>query len=303
VPIIPRSFGPQYRGRTGRSLPDQTEPRFSGGHSRPVRPKAIALRIVTFNVKFSRFINRALQLLEKSQALQNLDILALQEMDEAGVERIAKRLGLNYVYYPAVVHSAHGKNFGNALLSPWPILEDRKIFLPHSGQIDKMQRIAVAATLKIGKRKFRAYSLHLGTALEILPRQRKQQVETVLSDAQSFSDPIIIVGDMNARGIGRFLERQGYFWATKSVRRTISLFAWDHIFIRNFEGTPKGEVGVVKDNLQASDHKPVWMVLRLDNQKGPTFPKRKSLLPGKVLPTLNLSRRKRKKSPDQSGVI
>lgn len=257
--------------------------------------------MVTFNVKFSRHIDRALRLFEKSQALQNLDILALQEMDEAGVEKIARRLGLNYVYYPAVVHSAHGKNFGNALLSPWRILEDQKIFLPHSGQIEKMQRIAVAATFKIGKRKFRAYSLHLGTALEILPRQRKHQVEVVLADAERFSCPIIVFGDMNARGIGRFLERQGYFWATKTVRRTISLFAWDHIFLRNFEGSPRGEVGVVQDNRQASDHKPVWMVLRLDGQRGPAFPKRRSLLPAKVLPTLHLSRRKKKKVSDQSG--
>ena len=118
----------------------------------------------------------------------------------------------------------------------------------------------------------------------------------MLADAERFSGPIIIVGDMNARGIGRFLERQGYFWATKSVRRTISLFAWDHIFIRNFEGSPRGEVGVVQDNRQASDHKPVWMVLRLDEQKGPTIPERRSLLPGKVLPTLTLRRRKNKDS-------
>lgn len=279
MPIIPKSIGRQYRGRTGQALPDQAGPRFTGGHSRPGRPVARALRIVTFNVKFSRYIDRALRLFEKSQALQDLDILALQEMDEAGVEKIARRLGLNYIYYPAVVHSAYGKNFGNALLSPWRILEDQKIFLPHSGQIEKMQRIAVAATFKVGKRKLRAYSLHLGTALEILPRQRKHQVEAVLADAEKFSGPIVIVGDMNARGIGRFLEKQGYFWATKSVRRTISLFAWDHIFIRNFEASPWGEVGVVQDNRQASDHKPVWMVLRLDGPKGPAFPKRRSLLP------------------------
>ena len=296
MPMIPKSIGRQYRGRTGQVFPDQTGPRYTGGHSRPGRPEAKALRIVTFNVKFSRYVDRALRLFEKSQALQDLDILALQEMDEAGVEKIARRMGLNYVYYPAVVHSAHGKNFGNALLSPWRILEDQKIFLPHSGQIEKMQRIAVGATFKIGKRKLRAYSLHLGTALEILPRQRKHQVQAVLADAERFSGPIIIVGDMNARGIGRFLERQGYFWATKSVRRTISLFAWDHIFIRNFEGSPRGEVGVVQDNRQASDHKPVWMVLRLDEQKGPTIPERRSLLPGKVLPTLTLRRRKKKDS-------
>lgn len=292
VPNLSKLMVSQYRGR---SLPDQTEPRFTGGYSLPGRPAAKALRIVTFNVKFSRYIHRALELFENNAALQDLDILALQEMDETGVENIARRFSLNYVYYPAIVHSVHGRNFGNALLSPWSIIEDQKIFLPHSGQIEKMQRIAVAATFKIGKRKLRAYSLHLGTALEILPWQRKQQIETVLTDAQRFSCPIVIVGDMNARGIGRFLERQGYFWATKSVRSTISLFAWDHIFIRNFEGKPVGKVGVVKDNRRASDHKPVWMVLRVDGQKGPAFPGRRSLLRSNVLQALHLGRRPKRK--------
>jgi endonuclease/exonuclease/phosphatase family metal-dependent hydrolase len=292
VPIISKLIGPQYRGRT---LPDQSGPRFTGGYGLPGRPAAKALRIITFNVKFSRYINRALELFEKTEALQDMDILALQEMDEKGVEKIARRFGLNYVYYPAAVHSVHDKNFGNALLSPWPIIDDKKIFLPHSGQIEKLQRIAVGATFKIGKRKLRAYSLHLGTALEILPRQRQHQMEAVLADAQRFSGPIVIVGDMNARGIGRFLERQGYFWATKSVRSTISLFAWDHIFIRNFEGQPVGKVGVVRDNRKASDHKPVWMVLRLEGQKGPPFPRRRALLRGRVLWKFNLGRRAKRK--------
>jgi hypothetical protein len=65
--------------------------------------------MVTFNVKFSQYIDRALQLLEKNQAIQDLDLLALQEMDGAGVEKIARRLGLNYVYYPAVVRPAGGR--------------------------------------------------------------------------------------------------------------------------------------------------------------------------------------------------
>lgn len=249
--------------RSRRNHFKPTGVRYAGGHS-PGRTETRALRIVTFNVKFARHIDRAVELLSGNETLQGVDILALQEMDEEGVEKIARHLGLNYVYYPAVVHKAHGKNFGNALLSPWEIVEDQKILLPHPGRARQVPRIAVAGTLTVGRQQLRAYSLHLGTALEIRPAQRKEQVAAVLHDALSFSGSVIIVGDMNARGIGRFLERHGYYWATKPVRRTISLFAWDHIFLRGFDLDQVKEVGVVRDNQRASDHKPVWITVGLD---------------------------------------
>jgi endonuclease/exonuclease/phosphatase family metal-dependent hydrolase len=248
---------------SGRNHLNPSKLRFAGGHSSG-RSESKALRVVTFNVKFARHIDRAVELFRGSDTLQGVDILALQEMDEEGVDQIARCLGLNYVYYPAHIHKAHGKNFGNALLSPWGIVADQKILLPHPGRAKQVPRIAVAGTLEVGRRRLRVYSLHLGTALEIRPGQRKNQVEPVLEDAESFPGSVIIVGDMNARGIGRFLERHGYHWATKPVRRTISLFAWDHIFLRGFDMNQVNEVGVVRDNQKASDHKPVWITLRLD---------------------------------------
>jgi endonuclease/exonuclease/phosphatase family metal-dependent hydrolase len=237
---------------------------------------------VTFNVKFARHVNRALTLFQETPELQRVDLLALQEMDEAGVDRVARSLDMNYVYYPAVVHRSHGKNFGNALLSPWPIQDDRKILLPHPGGKTRDQRIAVRGTIKVGQRKLRGYSIHLGTALEIGPRQRRKQVEAILADSETFDGPVILVGDMNARGIGSFLERKGFYWATRSVRRTISLFSWDHIFMRGFDTGQISKVGIVRDNRKASDHKPVWMVLRLDRSQPPSTPPTKRRLVQRV---------------------
>jgi endonuclease/exonuclease/phosphatase family metal-dependent hydrolase len=278
---------------SGRSHLKPTRQRFAGGDSSG-RSDTKGLLIVTFNVRFAKHIDRALTLLEGNDTLQGVDILALQEMDERGVEKIAIRLGLNYVYYPALIHRAHGKNFGNALLSPWSIVEDQKILLPHPGRAEKVPRIAVAGTLVVGRRRLRVYSLHLGTALEIGPKQRKDQVQAVLEDAEDFFGPVIIVGDMNARGIGRFLERHGYCWATKPVRRTISLFAWDHIFLRGFDMNQVNEVGVVRDNQKASDHKPVWISLRLDTSRSRGLSIAKSPLLSKVLPAISRGRTRKK---------
>jgi endonuclease/exonuclease/phosphatase family metal-dependent hydrolase len=241
--------------------PDPRGPRFAGRHA----PRSAAdrpLRVVTFNVRFARRVGRAIEALEESEELRDLDVLALQEMDEGGVKRIARRLGLDYVYYPAVVHPLHGRNFGNAVLSRFRIVDAHKIPLPHSGAGAGGLRVAVAATLAIGRRRLRAYNLHLGTPLEIRRRQREEQVAAVLADTLRFRGAVLILGDLNARGVGRLLETRGYLWATKQVRRTIGPFAWDHIFV----GGPSAAVldaGVVRDNHGASDHKPVWSLIEL----------------------------------------
>jgi endonuclease/exonuclease/phosphatase family metal-dependent hydrolase len=247
--------------RAPRNHPDPRGPRFAGSHA----PRSAAdrpLRVVTFNVRFARRVGRAIEALEESEELRGLDVLALQEMDERGVKRIARRLGLDYVYYPAVVHPLHGRNFGNAVLSRFRIADASKIPLPHSGAGEGGLRIAVAATLAVGRRRLRVYNLHLGTPLEIGRRQREEQVATVLADALRFRGAVLILGDLNARGVGRLVETRGYLWATKHVRRTIGPFAWDHIFLGG-PGTAVLDAGVVRDNRGASDHKPVWGLIEL----------------------------------------
>ena len=112
-----------------------TGPRFEGRHAPRPGPGASAdslIRVVTFNIKFAREIDRAIEVLQ-GDSLRGADILALQEMDESGAERIARALGYDYVFYPAVIHPASGRYFGPALLSRWPIERSWKVILPHAG--------------------------------------------------------------------------------------------------------------------------------------------------------------------------
>jgi endonuclease/exonuclease/phosphatase family metal-dependent hydrolase len=261
--VLARLVSRVSRRATARNHRDPGSPRFAGRHGQRGRAPS-SLRIVTFNVRFAREIDRAIALIGSHPELRRLDLLALQEMDEDGVERVARRLGLNYVYYPAVVHTEHGRNFGNALLSRWSIKRDFKIHLPHRGRIDDSQRIAVAATLVAGRCPVRVYNVHLGARLEIEGWQRARQMEVVLDDAARFPGPVVVMGDMNARDIGRLAEARRYTWATRSVRRTIGPFAWDHIFVGGRGRYRVVGVGVVRDNLGASDHKPVWLRLLID---------------------------------------
>jgi endonuclease/exonuclease/phosphatase family metal-dependent hydrolase len=241
------------------NYPSPAGPRYEGHHAVP--DTGPALKMVTFNVKWGRRVERVAELFAQTPELRDADLVCLQEMDGAGVERLARRLGYDYVYYPAVRHPIAGQDFGNALLSRWPIVEDRKIVLPERHRFRGMQRIAVGATVAAGGPPLRVYCVHLETAAGIEGPQRRRQVEAVLADAAAYPR-VVVAGDLNNRNqVGRLFERAGYEWITRDVGRTISLWSWDHIFTRGLTLRAPGRVGSVRDTRGASDHRPVWAEL------------------------------------------
>src|SRR5215218_4838871 len=106
------------------NLLNPTSPRFEGLYAPPpgVQPvfETTHVRVVSFNVKLADRIGPAIAVLQ-SDALREADVISLQEMDEAGVERIARALHLNYVYYPGSIHPTRQRYFGPAILTRWPI--------------------------------------------------------------------------------------------------------------------------------------------------------------------------------------
>jgi endonuclease/exonuclease/phosphatase family metal-dependent hydrolase len=220
---------------------------------------AEGLRIVTFNIKYARQIDRAIDLLSSEGPLHAADIIALQEMDAPGVERIAQALGLAYVYYPAAVHPRADKDFGNAVLVRGRIEEDHKLILPHAGRFGGMRRIAVAVTATVGGRRLRIYSTHLGTPKDVSSAGRRAQVAAILEDARNADVPVVVAGDCNARGgVAAAFQASGFRWPTEDVGRTISVFSWDHVFVRGFDGGLPLRSGAV-DSRGASDHRAVWV--------------------------------------------
>ena len=225
------------------------------GELRDARPD---LRIVTFNIEHGRRIAQAIAGLADHPELRGADVILLQEMTADGVVEIARALSLNAVYYPA--SRIEGRDKGSAVLSPWPIEESWKVPLPHRTYIVGNSRSAAAARLRIDGRSVIVYSVHLGSPLGLSPGKRRAQAEAVLADANRFPDqPIVIGGDMNSRSVGKVFIRGGFLWATRSARKTIWLFSYDHVFTRCL-GTDS-RAGVAQEVHDASDHRPVWAVL------------------------------------------
>jgi endonuclease/exonuclease/phosphatase family metal-dependent hydrolase len=175
---------------------------------------------------------------------------------------VAEAIGMWYVYYPAIFHLRTKRHFGNAVLSRWPIIEDKKILLPHHSRFARTQRTATAATIRLGGSLVRVYSTHLGTMTDVEPASRRDQLRAILADAAHY--PMVVLGgDMNDVSVGRVARDEGYSWPTERGPDTSWLGRLDHIFFKGFASPDSTASGTVLHVRGASDHLPVWAVATL----------------------------------------
>jgi endonuclease/exonuclease/phosphatase family metal-dependent hydrolase len=234
--------------------------------SSPPPPPDAPLRVVTFNIAYAREIGRALEVLRRAAPLRSPDVLALEEMDAPSVDRIARDLRMNSVFYPSGVHPKTKRDFGCALLSPWTLAEPRKLVLPHAARGTRLRRAATVATLVRGGERVRVYAVHLPSPLGVSPGSRHDEVNVLVADAEASPDPVVILGDFNSHGIGKQVAKAGFTWVTRDVGTTSRFLffgmSYDHVFTRGLVPAPgDAAFGVVEDNHGASDHRPVWALL------------------------------------------
>jgi endonuclease/exonuclease/phosphatase family metal-dependent hydrolase len=230
-------------------------------------PDTTEIRVVTFNIKYGEEIDKAIDLLQTTPGLLGADILMLQELDPPGVHQIAFALGMCYIYYPATLRSNTGRDFGNAILSRWPIRNDRKIILPHNGRFGKTQRIAVTGTVTIRGHDVQLYSVHLATWIEVSFHHREDQARAIVEDARNGPELVIVGGDMNSHDVGEVFAKNGFAWPTRTLGSTAVNGKLDHIFLRGLSLMDSTSIGIVHDNKGASDHRPVWAVVKPPNYR------------------------------------
>ncbi len=251
---------------------DQPEgPVFSGSFA-PAAPEYDgSIKIVTWNIKYGNEIETAVQELSETTELADADVLLLQEMHAPGVEAIAQALGYNYVYYPASIHTRHDKDFGNAVLSKWPIVSSEKVVLPNADPRNGQRRIAVMGSLDVSGNPVDVYSVHTET-MWMGPDGRAEQIDSVADASESARDSLemaAVGGDFNTltpQGRNDLTSRfadAGFQPALSEETPTFSVAGVgamaDHIFIRGMEVEMSG----VWPDTAASDHYPVWAVVRL----------------------------------------
>jgi endonuclease/exonuclease/phosphatase (EEP) superfamily protein YafD len=247
--------------RAARNYDDGPAPRFVAEASAPPVRADTALQVVTWNVKWGRKPEAA-EVLAVHPRLRDADLVVLQGMTERSVAIIAARLGAGYVYYPATLHPRVGHHVGNAIVSRWPLTEDRRLPLPRVARWLRTRRAAVVATALIRGQRVRVYALHLATPFEVGQGGVKDRLWAVIRDAAVAGDPVVIAGDLNSTTVGGLLVAAGYRWITQRVGPTAWKLPIDHVFAR---GLPAGagSAGAVAEDDLPSEHRPVWAVIPL----------------------------------------
>lgn len=217
---------------------------------------------MSFNIAFARRVDAAIALLSTHPALRDADVVLLQEMTGDATRRVAEALGLHFVYYPAIHHRGARQDFGNAVLSRWPIVADARLVLPHPSRYAGTHRTATAATIRVGDADVRVYSTHLGTLADVGARARRAQLRAVLADAARHPR-VVLGGDLNDGAVGRVVRDAGYAWPTERGPRTTRLGRWDHVFLRGLASPGADAAGTVREARGVSDHVPVWALALL----------------------------------------
>jgi endonuclease/exonuclease/phosphatase family metal-dependent hydrolase len=194
----------------------------------------------------------------------------LQEMDGRSTTRVARALGLNAVYYPAVRHPSSERDFGNAILSRHPLLRHRKILLPHAGRFGHTRRIAVSAVLQVGARTVAVTCMHLATPIENGPHQRRDQLDAAAAASERIAADLVLVGgDLNSPALAKRMAARGYAWPTRGLGPTAAGHqALDHLFVRrpgrDTALDERDPAGVRSVDRRTSDHDAVWALIPLD---------------------------------------
>jgi endonuclease/exonuclease/phosphatase family metal-dependent hydrolase len=216
------------------------------------------------------------------EVIQNLDIdvAMLQEVDGGAarsnrdhqVDLLAERLGLRYRTWFPNVDVRGGGQYGNAILSRYPIIESANLDLTIRF---KKRRSALHAVLRVRHdgvdRTIHVYNMHLGLARY----ERRRQLRLFL-DSHPFQNlhhdtPIVVGGDLNDvyGGLGELLAPAGF---RGIERRPLTFPAWgpmralDAIFVRgamDFVRLARCDSELAR---RASDHRPLVADVRLRPQ-------------------------------------
>jgi endonuclease/exonuclease/phosphatase family metal-dependent hydrolase len=167
------------------------------------------------------------------------------------------------------MHRQRREEYGNAILSKWPLEEPAKIVLPNWLPDWLQSRNAARATISYSNGKILIYSAHLDVVW-MAPFWGTSQGEFLSGEAGNSEDRIILGGDFNTwtpasiatlenglelAGLERLTRGTGYTFEAAGLKLTL-----DHIFsTAGFSS----QAGVYRQT-DASDHFPLWAEIELE---------------------------------------
>jgi endonuclease/exonuclease/phosphatase family metal-dependent hydrolase len=264
-------------------------PLLESGHATKVSATTTApteIKIVSYNIRW-RSGKELVQIIEWLKSKETPPtIIGLQEVDRAkqrsgqtnNARVLAESLGMYYAWAAPPLPKNGRENeeeTGVELLSPYPLADITRIVLPHEGPGGRW-RVALGATIKIGKTAIRVYSVHSETRIPVA--QKIDQLRAVLDDFARFPKtmPAIVLGDFNSwelptiEGIRKLFESSGFVTpfaddATTFSRKALVfdvVLKLDWIWLRGLSVKSSG----IDRTLTVSDHFPLWTEVKSEKQ-------------------------------------
>lgn len=235
------------------------------------------IKIVSYNIRWRSGddLKKMTKLLREDPEIGSAAILGLQEVDRkkkrsrhSNVARImAEELGMHYAWAaPPSPESDDEEETGVALLSVYPLSDVKRFVLPHKGPNGR-RRAAIGATVEIGDQKWRVYSIHAETRLNL--DKKMEQYKALIDDLARYpaNTPAIVMGDFNTweasadRKTIKLFSEAGFrtpFGGQSTFRRRIVVvpiqFRLDWVWLRGLDAASYG----IDREVDISDHWPLW---------------------------------------------
>ena len=228
----------------------------------------VSLRIATYNIHRCRGLDGRTRPDRIARVLRGVDadVIALQEVVGAGpkgrghAEEIGAALGMGWVMAPA--RQLRGHNFGNAVLSRFPIVAHIEHDLSwKTCEPRRMQRVDVDA----GGCTLHIYNVHLGTAI-LERRHQAHRLATIASD-RHVAGPKIVLGDFNEwmKGLATTLlseklnsvDLRNHLKRRRTYPGFFPVLHLDHIYYAGRVQVVGVELPRTRLSLVASDHLPL----------------------------------------------
>jgi endonuclease/exonuclease/phosphatase family metal-dependent hydrolase len=252
-----------------------------GGEAKPgeMLSAPSELKIVSYNIRYRAGddLKRLVELLKGDPEIGGAHVIGLQEVDRnkqrtgnANTARqLAEALGMRYAWAAPPDTDGDGEEeTGCAILSPFPMSQAVRILLTHEGP-DGRRRVAVGATLQVGKQVLRVYSVHAETRMPV--EKKVEHWQAVLDDLGHFPDAAgaIVLGDFNTikgkdvKAARRLFAGKGFKAPHPDGEKTWKTFVFklklDWLWLRGLEARSHG----IDKKIGLSDHWPLWATVRL----------------------------------------
>ena len=270
-------------GRRARADDGAKEPALLevGGDVKTDKEPAVPseLKVVSYNIRYRAGddLKRLIKLLKEDPEIGGAHVIGLQEVDRNKrrtgnvntARQLAEGLGMRYAWAaPPDADEDGEEETGCAILSVFPLTDVTRVLLTHEGP-DGRRRVAVGATVEVGKTPVRVYSVHAETRMPV--EKKVEHWEAVLEDLRLHKGAAgaIVLGDLNTikgkdvKAARRLFTREGFTTPLADGDKTWKTFViklkLDWLWLRGLEAR---SAGIDKD-VGLSDHWPLWATVSL----------------------------------------